>query len=470
MPKSQFQRPIKLAMIVLLTIGGLAESQPQKVPEVSFEQGFTPVVKRILPAVVNIASSRMVRTTPQAAPFSDPFLNEFFGEQFLVPRERREHSLGSGVIVNTAGYVMTNNHVIEGASEIKISIFDKREFNARIVGTDPKTDIALLKIDANDLPAVPFGDSSAVEVGEFVLAVGNPFGVGQTVTLGIVSATGRGGFGIEAYEDFIQTDAAINPGNSGGAMVNVHGELIGINTAMVTGQGVGFAVPINLAQQVMVQLLNQGKVVRGYLGAVAQTPTPPMMQAFGLAGQPRGALITDVVANSPAARSGLLKGDIILEINGEQLEDSRSLSLQISMTPPGTTVRMKVFRDGRETDLTATLAELQEKPVAAEPSRRDTGPRFGISVDPLTPGLLRELGLPPDTEGVIISDVQPGSVAEEAGLRLGDIIQEVNRKRVTNMSEYRKAMEGVDTMVMFLINRRGEHAYVALEGRREPVR
>ncbi len=474
MPKSQLKRPLRLAMIVVLMVAGLAESRAQKAPDVSFDQGFTSIVKRVQPAVVNIASSRTVRTAPEDNPFSsDPFFNRFFGEQFQAPRERRQHSLGSGVIVSAAGYVMTNNHVVEGASEIKISLFDKREFNARIVGTDPKTDIALLKIDADNLPVVPFGNSSTVEVGEFVLAVGNPFGVGQTVTLGIVGATGRGGLGIEDYEDFIQTDAAINPGNSGGAMVNVHGELIGINTAIVSGGagGVGFAVPVNLAQQVMSQILKHGRVIRGYIGVSAQTLTPPMMPAFGLTGQPRGALVTDVVPNSPASRSGLLKGDIILEINGERLEDSRSLSLKVSMTPPGTSVRFKVFRDRHEMELTATLAELPEKSAAAEPNQRETtGPRFGLTVDPLTPAALRELGLPPNTEGVVISDIERNSVAEEAGLRPGDIIQEVNRNRVANMNDYRKAMQAVDTMVMFLINRKGDHTFVALEGRAEPAR
>jgi serine protease Do len=485
MPKSQFTRRLKPAMIAFFLIAGLGEYgatarwpeaavSVQESPDVSFEQGFAPVVKRIRPAVVNIASSRMVRTATEESPlFLDPFLNEFFGEQFQIPRERREHSLGSGVIVSNAGYVMTNSHVVERATEIRISLLDKREFDARIVGTDPKTDIALLKIEANNLTPIPLGDSAEVEVGEFVLAVGNPFSVGQSVTLGIVSATGRGGLGIETYEDFIQTDAAINPGNSGGAMVNVHGQLIGINTAIVSGgaQGVGFAVPINLAQQVMYQILKHGRVVRGWLGAQAQTPTPPVMQAFGLTGQPRGALVTDVIAGSPAARNGLLKGDIILEINGQPLEDSRSLSLKISMTPPGTLVRMKVFRDGRELELTATLTELQEKAVAAEPPRPDTtGPRFGLTVEPLTSRILRELGLPPDTQGVIISDVEPGSAAEEAGLRFGDIIQEVNRRRITSVKEFRNAMQDADTMVMLLVNRQGDHAFVALEGPREPAR
>jgi serine protease Do len=377
------------------------------------------------------------------------------------------------VVVSNAGYIMTNNHVVERATEIRVSLLDKREFAARIVGTDPQTDIALLKIDANDLTPVTFGDSSKVDVGEFVLAVGNPFGVGQTVTLGIVGATGRGGLGIEDYEDFIQTDAAINPGNSGGAMVNVHGELIGINTAIVSGgaQGVGFAVPSNLAQQVMFQILKQGRVIRGWLGAQAQTPTPQMMRAFGLAGQSRGALITNVVPNGPAARSGLLMGDIILEINGQPVEDSRSFSLKISMTPPGTQVQMKVFRDGRELKLTSTLTELRERTVAAEPVRRDSSRLgFGLAIEPLTPRILRELDLPPDTHGVMVSDVEPGSIAEQSGLRFTDIIQEVNRNRVTSVTEFWNAMWDGGNMVMLLVNRDGDHTFVVLEGPAEPAR
>jgi serine protease Do len=276
-------------------------------------------------------------------------------------------------------------------------------------------------------------NSSKVEVGEFILAVGNPYGVGQTVTLGIVSATGRGGFGIETYEDFIQTDAAINPGNSGGAMVNAQ--------------------------------------VRGWLGAQAQTPTPQMMQVFGLTGTPRGALVTDVLEGSPAARSGLKKGDIILAMDGKTLENSRSLSLRIAMIAPGTTIRMTIFRDGREQAITATLDELREKPTTVEPASRESfGPRFGLWAEPLTAEILNDLELPADTHGVIITDVMPGSVAEAAGIRFGDIVQEVNRKRVTNMDEYLDAILNADTMVMLFVNRFGDHAYVVLEGLREPAR
>src|SRR5262249_23990354 len=254
---------------------------------------------------------------------------------------QREHSLGSGVIVSSDGHILTNNHVVDGATEIKVSLPDKREMNAKVVGTDPKTDVAVLKIDARELPTLPLGDSTKMRVGDCAIAVGNPFGVGETVTVGIISATGRGGLGIEDYEDFIQTDAAVNPGNSGGPLVNVNGELIGINTAILSGgggnEGVGFAVPINMARTVMNQILKTGKVTRGWLGVAVQPVTPSIAKAFGVSGEARGALIADISPDSPAAHAGLAKGDIIVEMNGQPVTDSRALSLKVSEMAPGTT-------------------------------------------------------------------------------------------------------------------------------------
>jgi serine protease Do len=456
-------------------------SSGQGVPitgDVSFANGFMPIVKRVVPAVVNIASSKIVRSPdqgPSSPFFSDPFFKYFFGDefsrQFQVPREQREHSLGSGVIVGPSGYVLTNDHVVDGATEIKVSLADKREFKASIVGTDPKTDIAVLKIEAKDTPVLQLGDSSKVQVGEFVLAVGDPFGVGQTVTMGIISATGRGGLGIEDYEDFIQTDAAVNPGNSGGALVNVRGELVGINTAILSGsggnQGVGFAIPVNMARQVMDQLVKHGKVVRGWLGVVVQPMTPTMMKVFGLSGDPRGALVSDVTPDSPAARSGLSKGDVILELNGESLTDSRTLSLKISMMSPGTLIQLKIFREGRERTFSATLGELPAKREAAKGATTEKGAiHLGLSVEPLTPEVLRELGLPRNTAGIIVADVEPGSNAEEAGLRRGDIIQEVNRRPVTNVDQFRNAVESAGNQpTLLLINRAGGHVYVVIESK-----
>jgi serine protease Do len=304
---------------------------------------FAPIVKKVLPEVVNISSSKVVKNPtgfsgqlPEGMQM-DPFFRQFFGDnsghQFNAPREDRERSLGSGVIVSPEGYILTNNHVVADATDIQVTTSDKHEYQARVVGTDPKTDIALLKINATNLPAITVGDSSKMQVGDMVLAIGDPFGVGETVTSGIVSAMGRTNLGIEDYEDFIQTDAPINPGNSGGALVNDRGELIGINTAILShgsggSQGVGFAVPVNLARNVMDQIIKNGKVTRAYLGVSIQEVSPQLAKAFGEA-EPRGALVGDVSSGSPAEKSGLQKGDIIVELNGKPIADSNELRMSI---------------------------------------------------------------------------------------------------------------------------------------------
>ena len=453
----------------------VAASSPVTAGQTSFSIGFSDIVKKVQPAVVNIASTKVIRSSdrgPSSPFFSDPLFRQFFGEQFdpmfRVPREQREHSLGSGVIINTDGYLLTNNHVIQDANDIKISLSDKRELKAKVIGTDPKTDIAVLKVEAKNLPVVVFGDSSKVEVGQFALALGNPFGIGQTVTMGIVSAIGRGGLGIEDYEDFIQTDAAINPGNSGGALVNVQGELIGINTAILAGggggnQGVGFAVPIDMAQQVMQQILQHGKVIRGWLGVVVQPVNPPMAKAFGLK-EPRGALIGDVKPDSPAGRAGLQKGDIVLELDGKPVTDSRDLSLRIGMIAPGSDVNLKVFRNGTERELIVKLGEMPAKMAQTTGQPGSAGRSLdGLSVDELNSDVSRQLGLPPGTKGVVVTEVQPGSVAAEAGLRRGDVIQQVNHKSVTNVNEFQGALSQGSEPVLLLINRGGNTLYVVVE-------
>ncbi len=453
----------------------VAASSPVSSAPLSLASGFSEVVKRVQPSVVNIASTKVVRSSdrgPSSPFFADPFFRQFFGEEFgpssRVPRERREHSLGSGVIVNPDGFLLTNNHVVQGADEIEVSLGDKRELKAKVIGTDPKTDIAVLKIEAKNLPVVVLGDSSKVEVGDFALALGNPFGIGQTVTMGIVSATGRGGLGIEDYEDFIQTDAAINPGNSGGALVNVRGELIGINTAILSGggggnQGVGFAVPIAMAQQVMEQILQHGKVIRGWLGVVVQPVNPPMAKAFGLK-DPRGALVGDVNSDSPAARAGLKQGDIVLELDGKPVADSRDLSLKVGLIAPGTEVKLKVFRDGAERELRVKLGEMPAKMAqSGGKTGRAAQSLEGLSVDELTADVARQLGLPPGTKGVVVSDVQPGSAVAEAGLRRGDVIQQVNHKPVTSVNEFQSTLGQGGQTLLLLINRGGSTLYVAIE-------
>jgi serine protease Do len=470
--RSPFGRVVDPVAMFVSTADGEAIGK-----QVSFLNGFVPVAKKALPAVVNIASSKLVRSPdqgPSSPFFTNPFFRQFFGDefsqQFRVPQEEREHSLGSGVIVNADGYVLTNNHVVSGADDIKVSLSDKREFKGRVVGADAKTDVAVVKIDGKDLPVLTLGDSSKVQVGDFALAVGNPFGVGQTVTMGIISATGRGGLGIEDYEDFLQTDAAINPGNSGGALVNVRGELMGLNTAIISGgggnQGVGFAVPINMARAVMAEILKHGKVLRGSMGVLIQPVTPQLAQSFGLTGQPRGALVANVTPGSPAEHAGIKRGDIILELNGAPIGDSRDLSLKVSMMPPGTPVKVKVFRNGHEQEISLTLAELPANPPNAGGAAPGAapGPRLGLSVDQLTPQIAQQLGLPAQTSGVVVTGVDPAGPAEEADLRRGDVIQEVDRKPVTSLEQFRSALRQAGTRpVLLLIDRGGDHVFVIVQ-------
>jgi len=332
--------------------------------------------------------------------------------------------------------------------------------------------VAVVKIEAKGLPVLAFGDSSKVQVGEFALAVGNPFGVGQTLTMGIISATGRRGLDIEDYEDFIQTDAAVNPGNSGGALVNVRGELIGINTAIVSGgtggnQGVGFAVPVNMARGVMDEILKHGKVTRGWLGVAIQPVSPEIAKAFGLTGEPRGALVADVTPHSPAERSGINKGDIILNLNGVPVSDSQELRLKISMMAPGTTVNLKLLRDRQERDIAVTLAESSTKAESeVNPAGNAIpGTRLGISVEQLTPQIARQLNLPSEIKGVVVTDVTPGSPADERVQR-GDVIQEVDRKPIMTVDQFQRAIQQAGNQpVLLLIDRGGEHLYMVLPAR-----
>jgi serine protease Do len=434
--------------------------------------GFAPVVKKVLPAVVNISSSKVVKTPAGFGQVpEDPLFRQFFGNSFgqgfNVPREQREHGLGSGVIVSPNGYILTNNHVVDGASDILVTLSDKREFKGRVVGTDPKTDIAVVKIDATDLPSIVFGDSSKVQIGDYAIAVGEPFGLGGTVTMGIVSATGRANLGIEDYEDFIQTDAPINPGNSGGALVDDRGTLIGINTAILAhgsegNQGIGFAIPANLARTVMDEILKNGKVTRAYLGIVPQDVTPSIAKAFG-AKEATGALVSDVSPDSPAQRAGLQRGDIILDVNGKPVVDSNQLRMNISMMHPETTVDLKVMRNGAERDLTAKLEELPTKEASVEnPSQGNKSSLSGVSVEDLDAQTARQLGLAPTTKGVVVTRINPASAAADSGLQRGDVIQEVNRQPVRNTEDFERAMSNSKNETLLLVNRDGRTMYVAV--------
>jgi serine protease Do len=448
----------------------LAGETPARGSEVSFLSGFTPIVKSALPAVVNVSTSKKVQVERDSSPFSGPF-RDFFGpdffDQFGGPLERQENSLGSGVIVSSEGYILTNNHVVQGATDIEVFLSNERRLKGRIIGGDAKTDIAVIKVEEKSLPALTLGNSAGVQVGDFALAIGNPFGVGQTVTMGIVGATGRGGFGIEHYEDFIQTDAAINPGNSGGALINVRGELIGINTAIVArsggSQGVGFAVPTNMARPVMEQILKQGKVIRGYLGVNIQTITPELAKSFG-SKTTQGALISDVVPDGPAAKAGLRRGDIVLAVDGEPVLDSRRLTLRISQAAPGTAVNLRLLRDGQEQNIRITLGELPADPERAQSPgvQRGRGTALeGVAVENLTPDIGRQLNLPPQTRGVVVVQVRPETAAA-TGLQRGDVIEEVNRRSVSTVGEYEQAIRQAGGEVLLLLNRGGSSLYVVI--------
>ncbi len=450
---------------------------------------FAPVAKKILPSVVNIYSTMTVheRSNPL---FNDPFLRRFFGDQFgeQAPQAHKAQSLGSGVIVSPDGYILTANHVIEGAESVKVSLSTgEKEFDAKIIGTDPPTDVALLKITHNgSLPAVTLGDSEKLEVGDMVLAVGNPFDVGQTMTLGIISALGRGGFEIAGYENFIQTDAAINPGNSGGALVDVEGRLVGINTAIVSRSGgfmgVGFAVPVNMARYVMDRLITTGKVTRGYLGINIQPLTPQLAKQFGLPDESSGVLIGGVSPNSAAAKSGVQAGDVITQLNGKKVTDPRALQLLVAQSPPGSKVTMQVLRSqpGRkatEKTLTATLGELPQDLLAA--SRR-TGPNDrqqqnmdaldGVEVADIDAAARRELNIPRNVQGALVVNVDPSSAAAEAGLRQGDVVVEINRQAIHNADEavaLSEKVKGDDQVLLRVWSRgaggQGGTRYVAVE-------
>ena len=434
--------------------------------------GFAPIVKSVLPDVVNISTSKVVRAQaqlPEGLPM-DPFFRQFFGPGFdnrsLNPRAQREESLGSGVIVSSDGYILTNNHVVDGATDVRVTFSDKRQLQAKVVGTDPKTDIAVLKVEGTGYPAITIGNSSKVQVGDYALAIGNPFGIGQTVTMGIVSALNRGNLGIEDYENFIQTDAPINPGNSGGALVNDRGELIGINTAIIShgsggNQGVGFAVPVNLARQVMEQILDHGKVTRAYLGIVIQDVTPAIAKAMGQS-ELRGALVGDVKPFSPAGKAGIQRGDIIREVNGHPIADSNDLRMNISMMKPDSDVKLKILRNGNESNLTVKLGELPSSQEQAKTEEGTSGNALqGVTLENLDSQTASQLGLPPATKGVVVTDISPSSPEADSGLQPGDVIQEVNRQPVKNVAELNEALRKAGKNPLLLVSRKGSTLFIA---------
>ena len=440
---------------------------------------FAPVVKKVAPGVVQIYTTTKARPTSfNGAPGGDmdDFLRRFFGDpsQGRMPRRNmpapRQEGIGSGVIVTKDGYLLTNNHVVDGADEVKVALQDGREFTAKVIGRDPKSDVAVIKIDARDLPAVPMADSDKVEVGDVVLAIGNPFGIGQTVTTGIVSATGRAGtLGLD-YEDFIQTDAAINPGNSGGALVDAEGRLVGINTAILSrsggNQGIGFAIPTNLASDVMESLIKDGHVTRGYLGILIQNVTPALASKFNLK-DTKGALVGDVTPKSPAEKAGLKSGDVILSFNGKAVTDSRHLKLEVARAKPGESVPVKILRDGSTKTVEVTVKELPGTEQLAKNDGEkgdDTGTLNGVGVADLDRDARQQLQLPNNLSGAVITEVDPNSAAAEAGLKPGDVIQEINRKPVKSAEEAVKLTEKTtDKTTLLRIWREGSSRWVVVD-------
>jgi len=446
---------------------------------------FAPVIKRVSASVVNIYSTRTVKENLRTMPLmDDPFFRRFFGYEGEDPRERgprtrQEQSLGSGVIASEDGYILTNNHVVEGADEIKVVLADdKKEYEAKVIGTDPQTDIAVLKVEDGKLPGVTIADSDKLEVGDVVLAIGNPFGVGQTVTMGIVSATGRGVgiLGQEGYEDFIQTDASINPGNSGGALVDADGRLVGINTAILSrsggNQGVGFAIPINLVRFVMDRIIRDGKVSRGQLGVGIQPVTSELAKEFNLPADQRGALIGQVLPESPAEKAGLKEGDVVIEFNGKPVTDSRHLRLMVAQTAPDTKVALKVLRDSKEKSLTATLGELSEKETA-KGMRRSAGPESaqdtldGVEVADLDSRVRRQYDIPDNVRGAIVTNVDPESPSYRKGIRPGDVILEIDRKAVRNADDAVKLSKNLKDSALLRVWRNGGTSYVVVDSARQ---
>jgi serine protease Do len=411
---------------------------------------FAPIVKKAAPSVVNISSTVIVRDRARQNPlFNDPRFRQFFGDRFPDQGDESEHShkaesLGSGVIISPDGYILTANHVVEGADEIEVNVAgSKKNYTAKVIGTDPPTDVAILKIEATGLPAITLADSDLLEVGDVVLAIGNPFGIGQTVTMGIVSALGRSGLaGFNQYQDFIQTDAAINPGNSGGALVDAEGRLVGINTAIISrsggNQGVGFAVPIDMARHVVERLISGGKVTRGYLGIFPQDITPGLAQQFNLAGQ-NGALVGDVRPNTPAEKAGIKTGDVIIAFNGKDVSDAHGLQLAVSQSEPGSPATVKLIRDGVQKNFTIALAELPGQPDAgsggaggSDSDSSKTDALDGVTVADLDRDARQEFNIPASVSGAVVTDLDQDSNSAEAGLQKGDVIVEINRQPVTD--------------------------------------
>lgn len=471
---------ILLASVLILLVSANAGAQSGVESLRESSRAFASVAQQVSPSVVFIQTERAVEVqqNPFSSPFGDDFFDRFFGEPFpgtprqQPPSQRRAVGQGSGFVfsvdqglLSDKAYILTNNHVVEGADTITVTFNDGREFDAEITGTDPQSDVAVIEITGDELPALTLGDSDDLEVGEWVVAIGNPFGLSHSLTVGVVSALGRTSLGISDYEDFIQTDAAINPGNSGGPLVNLDGEVIGINTAIASRSGgymgIGFAIPSNLARSIADQLMSSGEVSRGYLGITIQDLTADLADSFDL-DTTQGILVAQVSPESPAAAGGIEQGDIIVAFQGQDVTNVGAFRNQVSLTPPGTETTLTVIRDGDRVNLNVTLGTLEGVQVATQDTAVESAEEIGISVQTLTPELARQFNMEAG-RGVVVTQVVPGSVAEAAGIQAGMVILEVNRNPVTSAEAFNRAITSIeDQRALLLIRTNGGQRFVVL--------
>lgn len=447
---------------------GLDQKATRVVGTSAVPNSFADLAERLGPTVVNVQVTKVapvgdVQGIPDMDGPAGEFFQRFFRDRMPQREPHRMQGSGSGVIISPDGYILTNNHVVDGAQEVTVTMADKQEYKARVIGRDDKTDLAVLKIAATGtLPVAPMGNSTDLKVGEWVVAIGNPFGLGHTVTAGIVSAKGRV-IGAGPYDDFIQTDAPINPGNSGGPLFNMNGEMVGINTAIIaSGQGIGFAIPADLAKPLIPQLVTTGGVTRGYLGVSIQSVTPELAKAMKL-DERQGALVSEVVSGGPAAKTGLRQGDVIVALNDEPIKDAHDLPALVARTPVGEHVTVTLRRDGKTQTVPVTIGKLPSEQGTSEESSQVAPSQWGLQLQDVTPQMARQRGLT-EASGVMVVGVQPGSPAERAGLQRGDVIREVNRQAVQSVQEVRDAIAKADNQdaVALLVKRNQSSVFVAM--------
>lgn len=477
------KRMFLVVLLLLISFSACGRDETPKLPSppaqpvtssAGVRTSFAEVVNRVSPAVVTIRTESRSRSPRQFPFMDDPFFRRFFGDRLPTVPEQRQRGLGSGVIVSTDGYILTNHHVIDGAEEIEIEMTGRQPLDAKLVGSDPPSDLAVLKINASDLTALALADSDKVQVGDLVLAVGNPLGIGQTVTMGIISAKSRRtGLSNGSFEDFLQTDAPINRGNSGGALVDSNGNLVGINSQILSPSGgsigIGFAIPSNMARDVLDQLLKNGEVRRGHLGIVVQPVTEDMAANLSL-NNVRGLIVSQIQPGSAAERAGMKRGDVILALNGNAVSDPNSFRNDVAGTPPGNTVTLRVLREGNEQELRATLEEfkVEERPVSpvrnnSSESRGDQTGKLGLAVQPLTPAIAQQLGISAETQGLVVVEIDPAGPAADSGIQRGDVIEAINQQPVRTVAEIRTALErSGDKPVLLLVNHKGTTIFLTV--------